>query len=60
DTGVLFDLAEDTQGDLYVDLGGIGMPFTVFIDASGNIVEKHNGPLNEQQLLDMIEEAFGT
>jgi len=60
ETGVLFDLAEDPQGDLYVELGGIGMPFTVFIDENGNIVEAHNGPLNEQQLMDMINKAFGT
>jgi thiol-disulfide isomerase/thioredoxin len=60
DTGVLFDLAEDLQGDLYIALGGIGMPFTVFIDADGNVVESHNGPLNQEQLTDMIEKAFGT
>lgn len=58
ETGVLFDLAEDPIGDLYIELGGIGMPFTVFIDADGNIIEKHNGPLSEQQLVDLIEEAI--
>jgi thiol-disulfide isomerase/thioredoxin len=57
ETGVLFDLAEDTNG-LYVALGGIGMPFTVFIDAEGNIVEEHNGPLSEKQLVEKIEEEL--
>jgi len=56
ETGVLFDLAEDTRGDLYTALGGLGMPFTVFIDASGTIVYEHNGPVTEQQLADLITE----
>lgn len=58
ETGVLFDLGDDALGDLYLEFGGIGMPFTVFIDASGRVVKEHNGPLTEVQLLDLIEEAF--
>ena len=58
ETGVLFDLGDDPSGDLYLEFGGIGMPFTVFIDADGFIVEQHNGPLTETQLLDMVEQAF--
>jgi len=58
ETGVLFDLGDDPTGDLYLEFGGIGMPFTVFIDTDGFIVERHNGPLTETQLLDMIEQAF--
>ncbi len=34
------------------------MPFTVFISADGEIVEEHNGPLTEGQLMDMIEELL--
>lgn len=55
ETGVLFDLAEDPIGDLYTELKGIGMPFTVFISADGEVVHKHNGPVTEQQLLDLID-----
>jgi len=55
ETGVLFELAEDQRGDLYVALGGIGMPFTVFIDAAGSVIHTHNGPVTEQQLLDLVE-----
>jgi len=60
ETGVLFDLGDDPLGDLYLEFGGIGMPFTIFIDAEGRIVEQHNGPLTESQLLDKIEQAFST
>ncbi len=55
-TGALFDLAEDPNGDLYAELGGIGMPFTVFINEFGEIVHKHNGPATEGQLTDLITE----
>lgn len=56
ETGVLFDLAEDPRGDLYAALGGLGMPFTVFIDPNGSVVHAHNGPVTEQQLTDLITE----
>ncbi len=57
-TAVLFDLAEDPDGSLYLELGGLGMPFTVFIDADGNIVRRHDGALTEGQLVDLIEELL--
>jgi cytochrome c biogenesis protein CcdA/thiol-disulfide isomerase/thioredoxin len=57
ETGVQFDLAED-DGALYQELQGIGMPFTVFISAAGEVVEKHNGPLSRGQLEDKIRENF--
>ena len=58
ETGVLFDLAEDTNGELYTALGGLGMPFTVFISADGQILDAHNGPLTEGQLVDKISELL--
>ena len=58
ETGVLFDLAEDPQGDLFTELGGLGMPFTVFISEAGEIIHKHNGPLTEGQLVDLINEKL--
>jgi cytochrome c biogenesis protein CcmG/thiol:disulfide interchange protein DsbE len=59
ETGVEWINGVDPDGELYVELGGLGMPFTVFIDASGNVVDEHNGPLNETQLADHISELFG-
>jgi cytochrome c biogenesis protein CcmG/thiol:disulfide interchange protein DsbE len=60
ETGVSFDLAVDPDGDLYLAFEAIGMPFTALVDADGRVVARHNGPLTEAQLLDMIEEAFST
>jgi len=54
ETGVEWLNAEDPTGALYVELGGLGMPFTVFIDARGGVVDVHNGPLDEDQLTGRI------
>ena len=58
ETGVLFDLAEDADGSLYSALGGLGMPFTLFVSAEGQILDVHNGPLTEDQLVDRISEVL--
>ncbi|MDJ0497945.1 MAG: TlpA disulfide reductase family protein [Acidimicrobiia bacterium] len=58
ETGVLFDLAEDPEGALYTALGGLGMPFTVFVSADGQVLDAHNGPLTESQLVDKINEVL--
>ncbi len=58
ETGVLFDLAEDPTGQIYTELGGLGMPFTVYISASGEVLEVHNGPLTEEQLIGQINEVL--
>ncbi len=59
ETGVQWISAEDPTGALYTELGGLGMPFTIFVSVSGDIVETHNGPLSESQLRDRITELFG-
>ncbi len=58
ETGVLFDLAEDPVGELYTALGGLGMPFTVFVSPDGQVLDVHNGPLTEDQLVDRITEVL--
>ena len=58
ETGVVFDLAVDPDGDLYVALGAISMPFTALLDTDGTVVARHNGPLTEAQLLELIAEVF--
>jgi len=57
-TGVEWVNGEDPEGQLFVELGGLGMPFTVFIDAAGAIVDTHNGPLNEDQLRTAVAELL--
>lgn len=56
ETGVDWNSVENQDGSLWTELGGIAMPFTVFIDEHGDVVDKHNGPLNESLLRDRIDE----
>lgn len=59
ETGVDWISAEDPNGELYVELGGLGMPFTVYLDAAGNVIHEHNGPLDEALLRSQITENLG-
>jgi thiol-disulfide isomerase/thioredoxin len=56
ETGVEWLSAEDPRGELYVELGGLGMPFTVYVSADGEVIDSHNGPLTESQLREQIRE----
>ena len=58
ETGVQWISVENEDGSLWAELGGLAMPFTVFISADGEIVDKHNGPLNESLLMKRIEEKL--
>lgn len=49
---------ENQDGSLWAELGGLAMPFTVFINAAGEIVDRHNGPLNEALLLERINDTI--
>jgi len=57
-TGVTYELAEDPDGDLFADVGGFGMPTTVFISAEGEIVGEHTGALDRATLDRRIEELL--
>lgn len=58
-TGVTYPVALGDDGSLFEAVGGLGMPTTAFVDASGNIVEVHSGILRGDDLESKIEEHFG-
>lgn len=58
-TGVRYPLASDPLGEWFQEIGGIGMPTTLFIDEEGTIRERFTGPLSERALRDRISEHFG-
>ncbi len=58
ETGVQWISVENQDGSLYTELGGIAMPFTVFISADGEIVDRHNGVLSASLLLSRIEDKL--
>jgi len=57
ETGVTYDTGL-APGDLLVDLGGYGMPTTVFISESGEILQSHTGLLTYDQLVAKADELF--
>ncbi|MDQ3963323.1 MAG: TlpA family protein disulfide reductase [Actinomycetota bacterium] len=57
-TGVTYRLAVDPQGEIFQTFGAQGMPTTVFIDASGNVVDVVVGQLSEDTLTGYIERSF--
>jgi cytochrome c biogenesis protein CcmG, thiol:disulfide interchange protein DsbE len=57
-TGVTYDLGRDGQGVVLQELGGFGMPTTVFVDAGGAITSVHTGKLDATELARMIDEQL--
>ncbi len=58
--GVSYELGHDADSVLFHELGGVGMPTTVLIDAAGAIVDIHTGALTEGSLGDLIATSFGS
>ena len=58
-TGVTYPTYGDPAGDAISYFGGLQMPTTVFIDASGRVADVHNGMLTEAEIRDRLTDLFG-
>ena len=58
-TGVTYPLYRDPSRRLGVALEVTGLPSTVFVGADGQVVERHQGALDEAELSQMIEDLWG-
>ena len=58
-TGVTYPTFDDPDASALTYFGGLGMPTTVFIDAAGNVVDVHSGPMTEAELQGKIADLFG-
>lgn len=58
-TGVTYRVGQDPDASVITALSGIVLPTTVLLDADGEVVTAHAGELTEEQLLEMIADAFG-
>lgn len=58
-TGVTYDLLRDPEGRLFEKFGVFGMPTTFFINAAGEIVERHTGALTLETIAGRVEEHLG-
>ncbi len=57
--GIDYPMAIDPQRELYRELGNVGMPTTLLVDADGIVRYRHTGPLDQAQLLELVEEHLG-
>jgi len=57
-TGVTYPSGSDPEGRVATDYGLRGMPSTVFISSSGQIVASRTGELSRSQLEEMIEKLL--
>jgi cytochrome c biogenesis protein CcmG/thiol:disulfide interchange protein DsbE len=54
--GITYDLAIDPQQDFAQAIGAYGMPTTLLVDPSGEIVYRHTGPLTAADLHRLLAE----
>jgi thiol-disulfide isomerase/thioredoxin len=59
DAGVSYPLLVDTEQTLLSDLSISGLPGTVFLDEDGNVIGRHLGAMDEDDLLNEIEDRYG-
>jgi hypothetical protein len=59
-TGVTYPTFADPSGNALTYFGGIAMPTTVFIDASGQVTDVVSRDLSEGELRDEVEALLGT
>lgn len=58
-TGVTYPTYDDPDASALTYFGGLAMPTTVFIDASGEVVDVHSGPLTEAEMRSRLDDLFG-
>ena len=58
-TGVTYPTYGDPQADAISYFGGLQMPTTVFIDATGRVLDVNNGQLTEAELRAKLRDLFG-
>ncbi len=55
EVGVTYDIARDPRGDVMAEVGGPGLPATLFVSAEGRILGTHFGEMSAEELSDEIE-----
>ena len=59
EVGVTYELVEDPDGIYFRAVRGRGTPQTLLVDADGTIRWRHAGPLDEEQLRELIATHLG-
>ncbi|MGY9071837.1 MAG: TlpA family protein disulfide reductase [Acidimicrobiales bacterium] len=59
ETGITYPTGLEGGKDFLIDLGGYGMPTTVFVSPDGTVLESHTGILTPVELRERLEGHFG-
>ena len=57
-SGATYDIARDPAGKVFSDLGGLNMPTTFFVSATGRIVGVHPGAVTASELQKLVDQYF--
>lgn len=57
--GITYDLAVDSEGDYYREVGSMGMPTTLLVAADGRIVARRVGAVTAADLRDLLAAELG-
>ena len=57
--GIDYPMAIDPRRELYRDVGNVGMPTTLLVDADGIVRYRHTGGLDLAELKSLVEEHLG-
>jgi thiol-disulfide isomerase/thioredoxin len=58
-TGVTYRTAQDKDASVITALGGSVLPTTVLLDAAGEVVARHNGELDADDLRELLADELG-
>lgn len=58
ETSVTYEVGDDPAGDIFIQMGGFGMPTTVFVGADGFVTSVHSGRLSAEALTDKINDEL--
>jgi thiol-disulfide isomerase/thioredoxin len=59
DTAVTYPLYRTVATDVQSGLDVTGLPATIFLDADGNVVDRHQGALTADALSGIIKDSYG-
>lgn len=58
ETGVTYPIVWDRDGSVLAALETLGLPTTLFVDASGEVLESHTGAFSEDALRERLAKHF--
>lgn len=58
-TGVEYDIGMDPDGEITAEIGAVGLPATLFVDARGRVVDAKTGKMSLDEIRTRVEALLG-